>query len=161
MPTQNTALLERSDRELVFTRLLDAPRELVFAAWTDPEHIGQWWGPSGFTTTTQSFELRPGGSWRFVMHGPDGRDYPNRIVYSEIIKPERLVYAHADDQATEPVNFHVTATFEQQGQQTKLTLRMLFRSAAELDATEQEYGAIDGAQQTLERLSEYLQTSQS
>ena len=80
-------------REIVITRLIAAPPELVFDAWTDPKQIGRWWGPNGFTTTTHSMDVRPGGVWRFVMHGPDGRDYQNKIVYREVKRPERLVYA--------------------------------------------------------------------
>ena len=79
-PTPDTA-----DREIVVMRLFDAPRELVFAAWTDPKHLAQWWGPTGFSTTTRSIDIRSGGVWRFVMHGPDGRDYENRITYVEIV----------------------------------------------------------------------------
>src|SRR6185436_11510767 len=73
---QNTA-----DREIVLTRLLGAPRELVWKVWTDPGHVAAWWGPTGFTTTTQAMEVRPGGVWRYVMHGPDGRDYKNLVTF--------------------------------------------------------------------------------
>src|SRR4051812_33496265 len=81
-----------SDRELVFTRSFDAPRALVWKAWTDPKQIVQWWGPNGFTTTTQHMEVKPGGEWRFVMHGPDGRDYENLIRYEIVEAPKLLVY---------------------------------------------------------------------
>ena len=86
-----------ADREMVLTRLIDAPRELVFAAWTDVKHVSQWWGPRGFTTTTHAREFRVGGVWRFTMHGPDGTDYANRITYTEIVKPERPAYDHGDE----------------------------------------------------------------
>jgi len=79
---------------MVGMRVLDAPRALVFDMWSDPKHLAQWWGPDGFTTTTSAFDLRPGGVWRFVMHGPDGRDYQNRIVFEEVVRPERIVYRH-------------------------------------------------------------------
>jgi uncharacterized protein YndB with AHSA1/START domain len=101
-------------------------------------------------------EVKPGGVWRFIMHGPDGRDYPNKIVFIEVVKPERLVYRHAGDSDTEQVNFHVTVTFEKQGDKTKLTMRMVFESAAELDRVNREYGAIEGAKQNIARLEEYL-----
>lgn len=71
-----------SDREIVTTRPLDAPRDLAFQVWSDPKQIGEWWGPRGFTTTTKTMEFRPGGVWDHVMHGPDGKDYPNKIVFS-------------------------------------------------------------------------------
>ena len=77
----------------------------MFSAFTDPKHLAQWWGPDGFTTTTHSFDFRPGGIWRFVMHGPDGRDYQNRIIYDEIVPPERLVYHHSGGDDVEPVQF--------------------------------------------------------
>ncbi len=72
-----------SDREIVATRVFDAPRELVFQVWTDAKHVSNWWGPRGFTTTTYEMDVRPGGVWRHVMHGPDGTDYPNEIVFVE------------------------------------------------------------------------------
>jgi uncharacterized protein YndB with AHSA1/START domain len=73
--------LDRDPRSIIGTREFDAPRALVFSVWTDPKHLAQWWGPFGFTTTTPSFDFRPGGVWRFVMHGPDGRNYQNRITF--------------------------------------------------------------------------------
>src|SRR5262245_64936028 len=105
MPAKNTGVSPAStaDRELIFTRIFDAPRELVFAAWTDPQHLAQWWGPQGFTTTIHEMDVRPGGVWRLTMHGPDGRDYRNRIVTLEVLKPERLVFRHEPDRESEPV----------------------------------------------------------
>ena len=86
---RNSIDLEQDPRSIIGTRVFDAPRDLVFSAFTDPKHLAQWWGPDGFTTTTSAFEFRPGGVWRFVMHGPDGRDYQNRITFDEIVAPER------------------------------------------------------------------------
>jgi uncharacterized protein YndB with AHSA1/START domain len=143
-------------RTIVTTRMFDAPRELVFEAWTDPKHLVQWWGPNGFTTTIRAIDVRPGGVWRFVMHGPDGVDYENRIVYEEIVKPERLVYSHGGGGDVEPVQFQVTVTFEDHDGKTKLTMKALFPSAAERDRVAEKYGAVDGAKQTLERLAEHL-----
>jgi uncharacterized protein YndB with AHSA1/START domain len=88
MAAKSSLDLDSDPRSIVGMREFDAPRDLVFAAWTDPEHLAQWWGPNGFTTTTMSFDLRPGGIWRFVMHGPDGRDYQNRITFEEVVPPE-------------------------------------------------------------------------
>lgn len=144
------------DREITATRIFDAPRDLVFQMWTDPQHIGQWWGPRGFTTTTYNMDVRPGGIWRFVMHGPDGTDYQNKITFIEIVKPERLVYKHGGDKEVEPVNFQVTVTFEEQGGKTKLTMQMFFPSAAARTFTVEKYGAVEGLTQTLGRLEEYL-----
>jgi uncharacterized protein YndB with AHSA1/START domain len=146
-----------ADREIVLSRLLDAPRELVWQAWVDPKQVVQWWGPLGFTTTTQEMAVTPGGMWRFVMHGPDGTDYKNKIIFTEVVKPERLVYRHAGEEATEDVKFHVTVTFEAQGRKTLLTMRSLFETAQERDEVVTKYGAIEGGQQTLERLAAHVE----
>jgi uncharacterized protein YndB with AHSA1/START domain len=143
-----------SDREIVITRVFDAPRDLVFQVWTDPQHVGSWWGPTGFTTTTHEIDVRPGGVWRFIMHGPNGVDYPNKIVYLEIVKPERLVYDHGDD--GDLVQFRVTVTFADQDGKTRLTMRSLFASAAARDRVVTEYHAIEGGNQTLDRFGEHL-----
>ena len=148
---------DTSDREIVTSRLLDAPRELVFEAWTDPKQVVQWWGPHGFTTTTDEMSVTPGGIWRFVMHGPDGRDYKNKIIYIEVVKPERLVYRHAGEDEHEDVRFHVTVTFEAQGRKTLLTMRSVFATAQERDDVVEKYGALEGARQTLERLAQHVE----
>ena len=144
------------ERELVIAHIIDAPRALVFKAWTDPERMKRWWGPHGFTTTIHQMDVRLGGAWRFVMHGPDGRDYKNKITFSEVVKSERLVYAHSGGEDVEPVQFHVTVMFADQGGKTKLTMGSLFSSAAERDRVVKEYGAIEGGNQTLARLAEHL-----
>ena len=142
---------------IIGTRVFDAPRELVFSAFTDPNHLAQWWGPDGFTTTTSAFEFRPGGVWRFVMHGPDGRDYQNRVTYVEIVPPQRIVYRHTGDEDVEPVKFTQTITFEDMGGgKTKLTWHGRFPSAAERDRVIKEYGADKGLTQTMARLAEHV-----
>ncbi|HEU0053538.1 MAG TPA: SRPBCC domain-containing protein, partial [Longimicrobium sp.] len=90
--TTTTAPFPTADREVVQSRVFDAPRELVFDAWTDPAAVAEWFGPDGFTITTYEMDVRPGGVWRFTMHGPDGTDFPNRVDYHEVVRPERLVY---------------------------------------------------------------------
>jgi uncharacterized protein YndB with AHSA1/START domain len=156
MPKRNESLSETTDRELLIIRVLNAPRELVFSAWTDPRHIAKWWGPKGFTNTIHEMDVRPGGTWRLTMHGPDGTDYPYMIVYKEVIKPERLVYTHSSGEADDPGQFEVTVDFAEQDGKTKLTMRSVFLSAAERDRVVKEYGAIEGAKQTLDRLEEQL-----
>ena len=148
-----------SDREIVLTRVFDAPRELLWQVWTDPEHVVRWWGPGGFTTTTQHMEVKPGGVWRFTMHGPDGRDYANRITYLEVNAPARLVYRHGGDQECEPVHFTVVVTFdvEGDGRQTRVTMRSVFPSANARDFVVRQYNAIEGGKQHLVRLGEYAQ----
>jgi uncharacterized protein YndB with AHSA1/START domain len=155
---RNSLDVGQDTQSLIATRVLDAPRELVFAAWTNPAHLAQWWGPNGFTTTTRTIDVRPGGTWRFVMHGPDGRDYENRITYEEIVRPERLVYSHGGGDDVEPVQFRVTVTFEDIDGKTRLTMRGLFPSAAERDRVIKEYGADKGMVQTLARLEDYVAT---
>ena len=146
-----------ADCEIVISRVFDAPRELVWEAWTDPNHVVQWWGPNGFTTTIHEMDVRPGGVWRHTMHGPDGTDYPNKSVFVEVVKPERIVYTHGGGRkGSEGVSFKSTWTFEEQGGQTKLTIRMVFPTAEDRDRIVREYGAIEGGKQTLARLGEYL-----
>jgi uncharacterized protein YndB with AHSA1/START domain len=145
-----------SDREIVATRLFDAPRERMFQLWTDPAHLGKWWGPRGFTTTTHAMDVRPGGEWRFVMHGPDGTDYQNRISYIEVVSPERLVYRHSGDEGTDPVRFHVTVTFAAEAGKTRLTTRMVFDRPEDRTLVAEKYGAIEGLRQTLDRLEELV-----
>jgi uncharacterized protein YndB with AHSA1/START domain len=103
-------------------------------------------------------DVRAGGVWRFVMHGPDGVDYKNRIVFIEVTRPKRLVYKHAGEEGDEPVSFEVTVTFTEQGGKTHLNMRMLFPSKAERDHVIEKYGADEGANQTLGRLADYLAT---
>jgi len=153
---RNSIDFEHDPRMIIATRVFDAPRDLVFEAWTDPKHLAQWWGPTGFTTTTRSIDFRSGGVWRFVMHGPDGRDYENRISYVEIVKPERLVYRHGGGEDVEPVQFEVMVTFEDLKGKTKLTMQMVFPSAAERERVIKDYGADKGLAQTLARLGEYV-----
>lgn len=145
-----------AQREMVFTRLINADRERVFEAWTNPEQVGQWWGPVGFTTTTREFEAKPGGIWRFIMHGPSGIDYPNKVEFIEVKKPELLVYKHCGDDVSEPVNFIVTVTFEDIDGKTNLNMRMVFESAEEKNRIIEKYGAKEGAKQNLDKLEEFL-----
>lgn len=161
MTTQNDASLTLASslaREIVLTRLFDAPRELVFKVWTDPNHIDQWWGPNGCRNETYAMDVRPGGMWRFVMHAPDGVDYDNRSVYHEVVPPERLVYTQGRDVESDPAAFHVTVTFEALGSQTQVTIRMLFATAAQR-AAKVAFGAIELGQQTLARFAEHLRTN--
>jgi uncharacterized protein YndB with AHSA1/START domain len=147
---------ETTDREINTIRLLDAPRELVWKVWTDPKHIANWFGPDGFSTTTETMDVRPGGTWRFTMHSPDGTAYANLITFEEVVRPERLAYLQGDD--TEPDQFHTTVTLEKQGDKTLFTMRALFKTAAAREYVVREYAAIESREQTVARLAEYLQT---
>ena len=158
MAARSSVDLDHDPTAIIATRELDAPRELVWRAWTDPKHLAQWWGPDGFTTTTSAFDMRPGGAWRFVMHGPDGRDYDNLITFEEIVRPSLLRYHHGGEDA-EPVQFRTTVTFEDlAGGRTRITLHATFPSAAERDRVIRDYGAAKGAEQTLSRLADYVAT---
>jgi len=156
MDTRAVASTNTADREIVAVRIFDAPRDLVWRAWTDPQQIVQWWGPNGFTTTTYAMEVKPGGVWRFVMLGPDGVDYQNKVTFMEVVPPERLVFKHGGGEDVELVNHETTVTFETQGDKTKLTMRMLFASAEARRFTVEKYGAVEGLNQTLGRLGEYV-----
>lgn len=149
-----------SDRELVLSRTFSAPRALVWRAMTDPAHVAHWWGPNGFTTTTEEMDFRVGGAWKHIMHGPDGTDYPNYSVFREIAEQERIVYTHHGDGrngAGPSADFWATWTFEALDQNsTRVTTCMRFNSPAELELVIREYGADEGAKQMLARLADHL-----
>jgi len=156
MATAVSLDLDKDPRSIIGMRAFDAPRDLVFSAWTDPKHLAQWWGPNGFTTTTSAFDFRPGGVWRYVMHGPDGRDYQSRITFEEIVRPERIVYRLHGGDDVEPVRFTQTVLFEDIGGKTRLTMRSDFPSAEERDRVIKDYGAAQGLVQTMTRLVEFV-----
>src|SRR5262245_8241849 len=162
MTVKNSIDLERDPRSIIGSRVLDAPRALVFSVWTDPKHLAQWWGPNGFTTTTHAYDFRPFGVWRFVMHGPDGRDYQNRITFDEIVPPERIAYRHGGGDEVEPVLFTQTVTFQDLGNgQTLLTWRGTFPSAEERARVIREDGADKGLVQAMPRFDESVATLSS
>lgn len=127
--TKNNPAEETAAREIVATRVLDAPRELVFEAWENPKHLARWWGPKGFTNTFEEFDLRQGGHWRFVMHSPDGVDYQNKSIFDEVIKPERIVFWHLD-----PIHkFQMMVTFAEESGKTRLTWYMRHETVAKCE----------------------------
>ncbi len=142
---------ETANREISATRLLDAPRDLVWKAFTEPGHIAQWWGPDGFSNTIRNMDVRTGGAWNFTMHGPDGRDYENKIIYVEVVKPERLVWDHLSGPP-----FRVTVNLREAGNKTQLDYTMVFPGAEVRDKTVKNYNAVEGLRQTLDRLADYL-----
>jgi len=153
---KNSIDLQSDPKVILGSRVIGAPRDLVWSVWTDPKHLAQWWGPDGFRTTTSAYECKPGGVWRFVMHGPDGRDYENRLTFEVVEPPKRLVYRNGGEDDVEPVQFRTTVTFEDVGGKTRLSMRGVFASAAERDRVIKEYGADKGMIQTLGRLSDYV-----
>jgi uncharacterized protein YndB with AHSA1/START domain len=144
-----------ADREIVISRLVDAPRELVFEAFTEVRHLSQWWGPEGFTTTTRSFEFRVGGEWTFVMHGPDGTDYAEWITWTEIVSPEWIALLHGESR-DDPNAFVSTLAFTPDGAATRIVMRTVFPTKALRDEAVEKYHAIEGGQQTLGSLAAYV-----
>src|SRR5881397_2928180 len=108
-----------ADREIVISRVISAPREVVFEAFTDVRHLSRWWGPEGFTTTTRAFEFRVGGEWDFVMHGPDGTDYQEWICFTEIAPPERIALLHGASRG-DPSAFQSAVTLQPDGAATRI-----------------------------------------
>lgn len=144
-----------TDRELVISRIIHAPRERVFEAFTDVRHLSRWWGPSGFTTTTKQFEFSVGGAWVFVMHGPDGTDYAEWISWTEITPPERIVLVHGEFRG-DPNAFTSVITFAPDAAGTRIEMRTLFPSKELRDTAVETYRAIEGGQQTLGKLADYV-----
>jgi uncharacterized protein YndB with AHSA1/START domain len=149
---------DASDREIVISRDFHAPRELVWEAWTDPKHVVQWWGPRGFTTTIKEMDVRVGGSWAHTMQGPDGTNYPNKSVFREVVKPERIVFSHGGgSEDGRGATFVSTWSFEAlDPKKTRVTIRMVFPSKEDRDRVVKDYGAIEGGKQTLTRLGEHV-----
>src|SRR5215216_6108995 len=150
-----------AEREIVISRVIDAPRELVFEAFTEVRHLSRWWGPEGFTTTTRAFEFRVGGEWDFVMHGPDGTDYQEWITWTEIAPPGRIALRHGEFHG-DPNAFESVLTFETiapdgpDGAATRIEMRTVFRTKEQRDEAVEKYHAIEGGQQTLSNLAAYV-----
>lgn len=144
-----------ADRKIVISRVINAPRELVFRAFTEVRHLSQWWGPEGFTTTTRAFEFRPGGVWEFVMHGPDGTDYPEWITWTEIVPPEQIAMLHGEHR-DDPDAFESVLTFASEGETTQIEMRTLFPTRQLRDEAIERHGAIEGGTQTLGSLAAYV-----
>ena len=144
-----------TDREIVISRVIDAPRELVFEAFTEVRHLSRWWGPDGFTTTTRAFEFRVGGVWDFVMHGPDGTDYQEWICWTEIAVPARIALRHGESRG-DPNAFESFLTFAPDGARTRLEMRTVVPTRELRDEAIEKYHAIEGGQQTLSHLATYV-----
>ncbi len=138
--------VEHADREIFISREFNAPRELVWEAMTNPKHVVNWWGPRGFSMTIQEMDFRVGGEWKHVLRGPDGVNYPNYSVFQEIVKPGRIVFSHGGKrEGGSGVSFVSTWSFEElAADKTRVSIRMVFPSAAERDFVVEEFGAIEG-----------------
>jgi len=139
-----------ADRELRISRTLNAPVELVWEVWTNPEHIKNWWGPNGFTNTILKMEVRVGGEWLLTMHGPDGTNYPNKHVFKEIIPLKKIVMQHFNP------NFLTTVEFEDLGGKTQLNWCGLFESSEAMAVVVKAHKADEGMKQNVEKLGKYL-----
>jgi len=145
------------DREIVLSRVINAPRDLVYRAWIDPGRMFEWFGPTGFRCEVlEQGEASVGATWRFNMIAPGGQIYSNRILFLEIIPGKRLVYDHGSDRDDDPNLFHVTITFDEQADgKTFLTLRQFHPSKDRRDAAI-GFGAVELGYQTLDKLIAYL-----
>jgi uncharacterized glyoxalase superfamily protein PhnB/uncharacterized protein YndB with AHSA1/START domain len=141
-----------ANRELKLSRTLNAPVELVWEVWTDPNHLAQWWGPDGFTNTIGTMDVKPDGQWDLVMHGPDGTDYKNKSVFREVVPFKKLVYEHIS-----APKFLATIEFEDHGNKTLLKWHMLFESEEVFIQTVKTFKADEGLKQNIEKLQTYLQ----
>jgi uncharacterized protein YndB with AHSA1/START domain len=155
MAATTSAVALAEDQELVITRVLDAPRSLVFKCWTQPEHLARWWGPQGFITLSCEMDVRPGGAWRRCMRSPEGSLHTKRGIYREIVAPERLVFTYLDVDAAGRAGPEtlVTVSLADQGGKTRLTLRQTgFEAVASRDAHE------GGWTSCMQRFADYLAT---
>ena len=145
--------MSAAGRELVVSRVIDAPRERVFRAWTDPEQVARWWGPKGFVTVEYNMDIRPGGAYWFVMRSPEGTDHRKRGVYREIVPPERIAFSFAWEAADGTLGQAtlITVTFESVGEKTRLTLRQ-----GEFESVPRRDDHITGWTSCLERFGEYM-----
>ena len=153
----SAAATEFGERTLTLTRVFDAPRELVWRAWTDPKHLGQWFGPRGFTSSVPELDVRVGGALRIVMHGPDGNDYPMKGVFREVVPPTRLVFSNiaVGNDGNHLLEGETTVMLEEQGGKTKLTLHT--RAKGLVPAAPQMLAGMEaGWGQSLDKMAELV-----
>ena len=149
------------DREIVLSRVINAPRELVFSAWADPRHLPQWFGPAGFRVVTKSMDLRVSGHWRFDMIAPDGKQWPSRIQFLRIERPRLIEWDHGADKDNDPGKFRATITFDEQSDgKTVITLRQLLPTASQRNATI-GFGAVEMGYQTLDKLARFVESGKA
>jgi uncharacterized protein YndB with AHSA1/START domain len=141
------------DREIVLSRVIDAPRSVVYSAWTDPDQIVKWFGPEGMMIETREIDLTPGGVWRFDMVASDGARYSSRMVFLRLVAPALIEVEHGSDQDNDPGRFRMLVTFDQQSDgKTVLTLRQMHPSREQRERTI-GFGAVVYGGQTLEKLA--------
>ena len=138
-----------SDREIATSRLIRHPPDRVYAAFSDPVRLARWWGPKGFRNSFQTFDLRAGGVWRFVMHGPDGTDYPNESVFIEVVTNRQVVLRHVSGP-----HFEMFLSFADEGGHTRLSWRQVFNTPEECARVKKI--AVEANEQNLDRLEAEL-----
>ena len=149
-------MTEEDSADIVIERVFDAPRELVWKAWTDPEHVARWWGPHGMTTRVNELDLRPGGSWRYVMLGPDGFEMPQRGVFSEVVPPELIATSAEFEVGMDaPHRMTLRYQFDDLGDKTKMTMTITHASADERREHE-AMGVVEGWNANFDSLVEYV-----
>jgi uncharacterized protein YndB with AHSA1/START domain len=141
-----------ADREISISRLLNAPIELVWEVWTNPDHIKNWWGPNGFTNTISKMDIKPGGEWDLIMHGPDGTDYKNKSVFKEIVRHKKIVYEHVS-----APKFIATINFESRNDKTFIHWHMLFESREQFIQVIKTFKADEGLKQNVAKLEVYME----
>ncbi len=137
-------------REMRITRTIKAPIDLMWKVWTDPEHIVNWWGPNGFTSTIHTMGFQEGGEWKLTLHGPDGTDYPNRSIFGEIVPLKKIAFEHFNP------HFITTVLFESKGKETRLEWTALFDTAEMRETVIKAHKADEGQRQNIEKLDKYL-----
>ena len=152
-------MTDTAEREIVISRLIGAPPEVVYEAFTEVRHLSRWWGPEGFTTTTDSFEFVVAGEWSFTMAGPDGTVYPEWIVWTELDEPSRIALRHGEYR-DDPNAFESVLTFVPEGTSTRVEMRTVFPTKQARDEAVEKYGAIEGGQQTLRKLGAFAEELQ-
>lgn len=156
MTERKEAIVPHDGREIILSRLIRAPRQILFQAWIDPDKLAWWWGPKGFSISIQSFNIETGGAWKFVLHGPDGIDYRNRVVFIEVLEPERISFSQSSDTDNDPDQFNTTVTFEDQDDCTLLHMRLIFKTTEARNHVIRSYDGIEAAEQSLDRLEELM-----
>ena len=142
--------IDIKNRSFHITRLLSVPVERVWQAWTNPGHIANWWGPEGFTNTIHVMEVKAGGEWRLTMHGPDGKRYPNKSTFEEIIPEQKIVFRHFNP------NYLATILFEAKGKQTLLHWTMVFETEELFETVVRVFKADKGLEENVAKLERYL-----
>jgi uncharacterized protein YndB with AHSA1/START domain len=157
LETVSDVLTPAAANEIVISRVFAAPRAIVWGALADPWQVSQWWGPTGFTTTILEMDLRPGGKWRLILHGPDGTNYPNQMTFAEVVPLQRIeLDLTGGREGAELLHFHQTLTFADEEGDTRFTIQIAFATAEERDRNVREYGSIEGGEQMMRRLETHL-----